>query len=118
MCFQHINGSAGSIGTVWYWHYAGDMQRCEEGCSRVLQKLQGCGCSGLQALILTQRAACRLLRSSLEGAWDDCRAALAAEPGSADALHLMYQARLPSYLHAYLRCVLGACSAFQCAVHL
>ncbi|CAL5227366.1 g10316 [Coccomyxa viridis] len=73
----------------------GDMQRCEEGCSEVLQKLQGCGCSGLQALILTQRAACRLLQSDLEGALDDCCAALAAEPGSGDALHLKYQAGHP-----------------------
>ncbi len=81
----------------------------------MLRKLQGCGCSGLQALILTQRAACRLLRSDLEGALDDCCAALTAEPGSADALHLRYQASPPSrtpdssmlvcaapWLHAYI----------------
>ena len=76
---------------------AGDMQRCEEGCSGVLQELQDCGCSGLQALVHTQRAACRLLRSDLQGALDDCCAALAAEPGSPDALHLKYQASHPSH---------------------
>jgi len=60
----------------------------------VLHKLQiGC-CSGLQALILTQRAACRLLRMDAEGALNDCCAALVAEPGSPDALHLKYQAGL------------------------
>lgn len=77
------------------------MQRCEEGCSSELQKLQECGCSGLQALILTQRAACRLQQGNLVGALEDCCAALAAEPGSADTLHLKYQA-------GSLMCVLTA----------
>ena len=62
----------------------------------MLEKLQGCGCSGLQALVLTQRAASRLRKRDLQGALDDCCAALATEPGSPDALHLRYQAtRLP-----------------------
>ena len=91
------------------------MQRCEEGCSGVLGKLQGCGCSGLQALVHTQRAACRLLRSDLEGALDDCCAALAAEPGSPDALHLKYQARpLPGFL--WLRWLSTRTSSQHCRV--
>ena len=57
----------------------------------MLQGIRGCCCSGLRALILTQRASCQLQQGSLEGALGDCCAALAAEPGSPDALHLKYQ---------------------------
>ena len=69
----------------------GDLQACKERCSRALQGIRGCCCSGLRALILTQRASCQLQQGSLQKALEDCCAALAAEPGSPDALHLKYQ---------------------------
>ena len=69
----------------------GDLRACEEGCSRALQGIRGCGCSGLRSLILTQRASCQLQQGGLQGALGDCCAALAAEPGSPDALHLRYR---------------------------
>ena len=79
----------------------------------MLQNLQDCGCSGLQALILTQRAACRLQRSDLVGALEDCCAALAAEPGSADTLHLKYQA---GFLASFLAAQSVICAAALAAL--
>ncbi|CAK0755944.1 hypothetical protein CVIRNUC_002413 [Coccomyxa viridis] len=76
---------------------SGDLQACEERCSRALQGIRGCCCSGLRALILTQRASCQLQQGSLQKALEDCCAALAAEPGSPDALHLKYQVYMESH---------------------
>ena len=79
---------------------AGDLHACEVGCSRVLEDIREYGCSGLRALVLTQRAACRLLHCDADCALADCCAALLAEPGSPDAHHLKFQARHPCVICA------------------